>query len=502
MIKVFAEAAISFMSKALPKRLENYSDWYNEIVKRADLAENSAVRGCMVIKPYGFAIWEKMQRALDDMFKATGHQNAYFPLFVPKSFLEKEEEHAEGFAKECAVVTHYRLKNNPDGPGLIVDPTAKLEEELIIRPTSEAIIWNAYRGWIQSWRDLPILVNQWANIVRWEMRTRIFLRTAEFLWQEGHTAHATKQEAIEETERMLGVYADFAENWIALPVVKGYKSPAERFAGAEETYCIEAMMQDGKALQSGTSHFLGQNFAKAFDVKFVNKENELEYAWATSWGVSTRLMGALIMAHSDDNGLVLPPKLAPTQVVIVPIHKSPEDLAEISKVVDPIVEKLKAAGISVKYDDDDKQRSGWKFAEYELKGVPVRLALGKRDLEAGTIEVARRDTLGKESRPLEGIVEYIQNLLDEIQANIYQKALTFREEHTFRVDTWDEFVEKIEAGGFLLAHWDGTAETEEKIKEQTKATIRCIPLDAPEENGKCILTGQPSNRRVVFARAY
>ena len=502
MIKVFAEAAISFMSKALPKRSENYSEWYNEIVKRADLAENSAVRGCMVIKPYGFAIWEKMQRALDDMFKATGHQNAYFPLFVPKSFLEKEEEHAEGFAKECAVVTHYRLKNNPDGPGLIVDPTAKLEEELIIRPTSEAIIWNAYRGWIQSWRDLPILVNQWANIVRWEMRTRIFLRTAEFLWQEGHTAHATKQEAIEETERMLGVYADFAENWIALPVVKGYKSPAERFAGAEETYCIEAMMQDGKALQSGTSHFLGQNFAKAFDVKFVNKENELEYAWATSWGVSTRLMGALIMAHSDDNGLVLPPKLAPIQVVIVPIHKSPEDLAEISKVVDPIVEKLKAAGISVKYDDDDKQRSGWKFAEYELKGVPVRLALGKRDLEAGTIEVARRDTLSKESRPLEGIVEYIQNLLDEIQANIYQKALTFREEHTFRVDTWDEFVEKIEAGGFLLAHWDGTAETEEKIKEQTKATIRCIPLDAPEENGKCILTGQPSNRRVVFARAY
>lgn len=502
MIKVFAEAAISFMSKALPKRSENYSEWYNEIVKRADLAENSAVRGCMVIKPYGFAIWEKMQRALDDMFKATGHQNAYFPLFVPKSFLEKEEEHAEGFAKECAVVTHYRLKNNPDGPGLIVDPTAKLEEELIIRPTSEAIIWNAYRGWIQSWRDLPILVNQWANIVRWEMRTRIFLRTAEFLWQEGHTAHATKQEAIEETERMLGVYADFAENWIALPVVKGYKSPAERFAGAEETYCIEAMMQDGKALQSGTSHFLGQNFAKAFDVKFVNKENELEYAWATSWGVSTRLMGALIMAHSDDNGLVLPPKLAPIQVVIVPIHKSPEDLAEISKVVDPIVEKLKAAGISVKYDDDDKQRSGWKFAEYELKGVPVRLALGKRDLEAGTIEVARRDTLSKESRPLAGIVEYIQNLLDEIQANIYQKALTFREEHTFRVDTWDEFVEKIEAGGFLLAHWDGTAETEEKIKEQTKATIRCIPLDAPEESGKCVMTGGPSNRRVIFARAY
>jgi len=490
------------MSKALPKRSENYSEWYNEIVKRADLAENSAVRGCMVIKPYGFAIWEKMQRALDDMFKATGHQNAYFPLFVPKSFLEKEEEHAEGFAKECAVVTHYRLKKNPDGPGLIVDPAAKLEEELIVRPTSEAIIWNAYRGWIQSWRDLPILVNQWANIVRWEMRTRIFLRTAEFLWQEGHTAHATKDEAVEETERMLGVYADFAENWIALPVVKGFKSPAERFAGAEETYCIEGMMQDGKALQCGTSHFLGQNFAKAFDVKFVNKENELEYPWATSWGVSTRLMGALIMAHSDDNGIVLPPKLAPIQVVIVPIHRSPEDLAEITAVVDPIVEKLKAVGISVKYDDSDNQRSGWKFAEYELKGVPVRLALGKRDLEAGTIEVARRDTLTKESRPLEGIVEHVQELMTEIQANIYAKAAQFREEHTFRVDTWEEFVKQIEQGGFLLAHWDGTAETEDKIKEQTKATIRCIPLDAPAEEGKCILTGAPSHRRVVFARAY
>ncbi|HMM79382.1 MAG TPA: proline--tRNA ligase [Pyrinomonadaceae bacterium] len=490
------------MSKALPKRSENYSEWYNEIVKRADLAENSAVRGCMVIKPYGFAIWEKMQRGLDDMFKATGHQNAYFPLFVPKSFLEKEEEHAEGFAKECAVVTHYRLKKNPDGPGLIVDPAAKLEEELIVRPTSEAIIWNAYRGWIQSWRDLPILVNQWANIVRWEMRTRIFLRTAEFLWQEGHTAHATKEEAVEETERMLGVYADFAENWIALPVIRGYKSPAERFAGAEETYCIEAMMQDGKALQCGTSHFLGQNFAKAFDVKFVNKENELEHPWATSWGVSTRLMGALIMAHSDDNGLVLPPKLAPIQVVIVPIHRSPEDLAEITAVVDPIVEKLKAAGVSVKYDDSDNQRSGWKFAEYELKGVPVRLALGKRDLEAGTIEVARRDTLTKESRPLEGIVEHVQELMSEIQANIYAKAAKFREEHTFRVDTWDEFVERIEEGAFLLAHWDGTAETEENIKEQTKATIRCIPLDAPHEEGKCILTGNPSHRRVVFARAY
>ncbi|KXJ99553.1 MAG: prolyl-tRNA synthetase [Acidobacteria bacterium OLB17] len=490
------------MSKALPKRSENYSEWYNEIVKRADLAENSAVRGCMVIKPYGFAIWEKMQRALDDMFKATGHQNAYFPLFVPKSFLEKEEEHAEGFAKECAVVTHYRLKTNPDGPGLIVDPAAKLEEELIIRPTSEAIIWNAYRGWIQSWRDLPILVNQWANIVRWEMRTRIFLRTAEFLWQEGHTAHATKQEAIEETERMLGVYADFAENWIALPVIKGYKSPAERFAGAEETYCIEAMMQDGKALQSGTSHFLGQNFAKAFDVKFVNKENELEYAWATSWGVSTRLMGALIMAHSDDNGLVLPPKLAPIQVVIVPIYKTPEDLAAISAVIEPIEAGLKARGISVKYDDDDKQRSGWKFAEYELKGVPVRLALGKRDLEAGSIEVARRDTLTKETRPIEGIAEHVEGLLNEIQANIYAKALKFREEHTYKVDTWDEFVRQIEEGGFILAHWDGTAETEEKIKEETKATIRCIPLDAPTEEGACVYTGKPSSRRVVFARAY
>ena len=489
------------MAQALPKRSENYSEWYNEIVKRADLAENSAVRGCMVIKPYGFAIWEKMQRALDDMFKATGHQNAYFPLFVPKSFLEKEEEHAEGFAKECAVVTHYRLKVNPDG-GLMVDPNAKLEEELIIRPTSETVIWNTYKNWIQSWRDLPLLINQWCNIVRWEMRTRLFLRTTEFLWQEGHTAHATEQEAIEETERMLGVYATFAEEWIGLPVLRGLKSPNERFAGAVETYCIEGLMQDGKALQCGTSHFLGQNFAKSFDVKFVNKENEQEYAWATSWGVSTRLMGALIMAHSDDNGLVLPPKLAPIQVVIIPIYKTPEDLATISEKVNPLVAELKAAGISVKYDDSDNQRSGWKFAEYELKGVPVRLGLGMRDLEAGTVEVARRDTLTKESLPLTGLVDHIKSLLDDIQANIYQKALKFREDNTFRVDTWDDFKDQIERGGFISAHWDGTAETEEKIKEETKATIRCIPLISTMESGKCIYSGAESSKRVVFAKAY
>jgi prolyl-tRNA synthetase len=490
------------MSKALPRRSENYSEWYNEIVKRAGLAENSAVRGCMVIKPYGYAIWEKMQRALDDMFKATGHQNAYFPLFVPKSFLEKEEEHAEGFAKECAVVTHYRLKNNPDGKGLVVDPAAKLEEELIIRPTSEAVIWNTYKSWIQSWRDLPLLINQWCNIVRWEMRTRLFLRTTEFLWQEGHTAHATEQEAIEETERMLGVYATFAEDWIALPVIKGLKSPNERFAGAVETYCIEALMQDGKALQAGTSHFLGQNFARSFDVKFVNKENQLEYAWATSWGVSTRLIGGLIMAHSDDNGLVLPPKLAPIQVVIVPIYKTPEDLAKISERVGSVVGELRSREISVKYDDDDQQRSGWKFAEYELKGVPVRLGIGMRDLENGTIEVARRDNLTKESQPLEGIADHVTLLLDEIQANIYGRALEFRVNNTFRVDTWDQFKEQIEIGGFILAHWDGTAETEEKIKNETKATIRCIPLNAPDEPGKCVYTGEPSNKRVVFARAY
>ncbi len=490
------------MSKSLPKRSENYSEWYNEIVKRADLAENSAVRGCMVIKPYGYAIWEKMQRALDDMFKETGHQNAYFPLFVPKSFLEKEEEHAEGFAKECAVVTHYRLKANPDGKGLIVDPNAKLEEELVIRPTSEAVIWNTYKTWIQSWRDLPILINQWANVVRWEMRTRLFLRTAEFLWQEGHTAHASEAEAVEETEKMLGVYATFAEEWMALPVVKGAKTPNERFAGAVETYCIEALMQDGKALQSGTSHFLGQNFAKSFDVKFVNKENQLEFAWATSWGVSTRLIGALIMAHSDDNGLVLPPKLAPTQVVIVPIYRSEEDLAKISERVNPIIEQLKSAGISVKYDTDDHNKPGWKFAEYELKGVPVRLGIGMRDLENGTVEVARRDTLKKDTVSLEGIVEKLQILLDQIQQNIYQKAFKFREENTHNVDTWEEFQTQIEKGGFILAHWDGTSETEEKIKAETKATIRCIPFDEAEETGACVYSGEPSNQRVVFARAY
>lgn len=490
------------MSKGLPKRSENYSEWYNEIVKRADLAENSAVRGCMVIKPYGFAIWEKMQRALDDMFKATGHQNAYFPLFVPKSFLEKEEEHAEGFAKECAVVTHYRLKGDPDGKGLIVDPAAKLEEELIIRPTSEAVIWNTYKNWIQSWRDLPLLINQWANVVRWEMRTRIFLRTAEFLWQEGHTAHATRDEAVEETEQMLGVYADFAENWMAMPVIQGVKTPNERFAGAEETYCIEALMQDGKALQAGTSHFLGQNFAKSFDVQFVNKENQLEYPWATSWGVSTRLMGALIMAHSDDNGLVLPPKLAPIQVVIIPIHKTPEDLAAISERLNPIIEELKGAGVSVKFDDDDKQRSGWKFAEYELKGVPVRLGLGMRDLENGTIEVARRDKLTKDSVAIDSVVGHVVSLLDEIQANIYKKAHDFREANTFVVDSWEDFTAQIEQGGFVLAHWDGTSETEDAIKQETKATIRCIPLNNAAESGTCIRTGKPSAQRVLFAKAY
>lgn len=490
------------MSKALPKRSENYSEWYNEIIKRADLAENSAVRGCMVIKPYGFAIWEKMQRALDDMFKATGHQNAYFPLFVPKSFLEKEEEHAEGFAKECAVVTHYRLKTNPEGKGLVVDENAKLEEELIIRPTSEAIIWNTYKNWIQSWRDLPLLINQWANVVRWEMRTRLFLRTAEFLWQEGHTAHATEQEAVEEAEKMLGVYADFAENWMALPVVQGVKSPNERFAGALETYCIEALMQDGKALQAGTSHFLGQNFAKSFDVKFVNKDNSLEYAWATSWGVSTRLMGALIMAHSDDNGLVLPPKLAPIQVVIIPIYKTPEDLDALSKKIDPIIDELKKAGVSVKFDFDDKQRSGWKFAEYELKGVPIRLAMGMRDLDNGTVEVARRDTLSKESVSIENCVETVLNLLTEMQTAIFDKAMRFREENTFSVDSWEDFESRIENGGFVMAHWDGTSETEEAIKEKTKATIRCIPLNSVEEAGKCIFSGKDSSKRVVFAKAY
>ncbi|MEZ5347275.1 MAG: proline--tRNA ligase [Pyrinomonadaceae bacterium] len=490
------------MAKGITKRSENYSEWYNEIIKRADLAENSAVRGCMVIKPYGFAIWEKMQRALDDMFKATGHQNAYFPLFVPKSFLEKEEEHAEGFAKECAVVTHYRLKGNTDGNGLMVDPQAKLEEELIVRPTSEAVIWNTYKGWIQSWRDLPLLINQWANVVRWEMRTRLFLRTSEFLWQEGHTAHATEQEAIEETEQMLGVYAEFAENWMAVPVIQGVKTASERFAGAIETYCIEALMQDGKALQAGTSHFLGQNFAKSFDVKFVNKDNELDYPWATSWGVSTRLMGALIMAHSDDNGLVLPPKLAPIQVVVVPIFREEEDLAKIMEKIAPVVDELKALGISVKVDDDDKYKPGFKFAEYELKGVPVRLGIGMRDLENGTVEVARRDELTKETLPIEGIAAHISALLEEIQENIYNKAMDFREKNTFTVDTWDDFKSQIEKGGFVMAHWDGTAETEEKIKQETKATIRCIPLNSMEMAGECVYSGKESAKRVVFAKAY
>lgn len=490
------------MSKSLPSRSENYSEWYNELVKRADLAENSAVRGCMVIKPYGFSIWEKMQRALDDMFKETGHTNAYFPLFIPKSYLSKEASHVEGFAKECAVVTHYRLKNDPNGGGVIVDPEAKLEEELIVRPTSETVIWSTYKNWIQSYRDLPLLINQWANVVRWEMRTRLFLRTAEFLWQEGHTAHSSKQEAIEETEQMLEVYANFAENFMAVPVIKGIKTANERFAGAEETYCIEAMMQDGKALQAGTSHFLGQNFAKAFDVKFLNKENQQEFVWGTSWGVSTRLMGALIMAHSDDQGLVLPPKLAPIQVVIVPIFKGEEQLNNIKSKIDPIVKELRSKGVSVKFDTTDNQSPGFKFAEYELKGVPIRLAIGNRDIENGTIELARRDTKSKQSMPFEGIVDSVVNTLDEIQHAIYQKALDFRTENTHQVNTWEEFKIQIEKGGFISAHWDGTSETEEQIKELTKATIRCIPLDAKEEVGTCVYSGKPSGKRVIFARAY
>lgn len=488
--------------KDLTKRSENYSQWYNELVVKADLAEQSAVRGCMVIKPYGYAIWEKMQQQLDKMFKETGHVNAYFPLLIPKSFLSKEADHVEGFAKECAVVTHYRLKNDPEGRGVVVDPDARLEEELIIRPTSETIIWNTYRNWIKSYRDLPILCNQWANVFRWEMRTRMFLRTAEFLWQEGHTAHATKEEAMEEAVRMLNVYADFAERYMAVPVVKGVKSANERFAGALETYTIEAMMQDGKALQSGTSHFLGQNFAKAFDVKFINKNNELEYVWATSWGVSTRLMGALIMTHSDDNGLVLPPHLAPIQVVIVPIYKSMDQLDEISRRVAPIVEKFRNMGVSVKYDNADNKRPGFKFADYELKGVPVRLALGARDLENGTIEVMRRDTLEKETMPIEGIEERVQQLLEEMQTNIYKKALALRESKTTTADSYDEFKEKIEQGGFILAHWDGTTETEERVKEETKATIRCIPLYGDKTPGKCMVTGRPSAQRVIFARNY
>lgn len=488
----------------LTSRGEDYSKWYNELVVKADLAENSGVRGCMVIKPYGYAIWEKMRDELDRMFKETGHQNAYFPIFIPKSYFEAEEKNAEGFAKECAVVTHYRLKNDPENPGkLIVDPEAKLEEELIVRPTSEAIIWSTYKNWIQSYRDLPILINQWANVVRWEMRTRLFLRTAEFLWQEGHTAHATKQEAVEETEKMLEVYADFAERFMAVPVIKGIKTPSERFAGAEETYCIEAMMQDGKALQAGTSHFLGQNFAEAFDVKFTNKEGKMEHAWATSWGVSTRLMGALIMAHSDDHGLVLPPTLAPIQVVIVPIFKGEEQLNRINEVAFELQAKLKAKGISVKYDNDDQNKPGWKFAEYELKGVPVRIAMGARDLENKTVEIARRDNLTKEVRPLENIENYIEELLKTIQNDIYNKALSFRAENITEVNSYEEFKKVLEEkGGFISAHWDGTAEEEEQIKNETKATIRCIPLDAKAEEGVSLISGRPSNRRVIFAKAY
>ena len=488
--------------KDLTKRSEDYSKWYNELVVKADLAEQSPVRGCMVIKPYGYAIWEKMQQTLDGMFKATGVQNAYFPLLIPKTFLCREAEHVEGFAKECAVVTHYRLKNAPDGSGVIVDPEARLEEEFVIRPTSETIIWSTYKNWIQSYRDLPLLINQWANVMRWEMRTRMFLRTAEFLWQEGHCAHETAEESEKRTVEMINIYADFAEKYMAMPVIKGVKSANERFAGAVNTYTIEAMMQDGKALQSGTSHNLGQNFAKAFDVTFINKDNKPEYVWANSWGVSTRLMGALIMTHSDDNGLVLPPKLAPIQVVIVPIYKNVEQKDAITKTVRPIEEELRKKGISVKYDDADNRRPGFKFADYELKGVPVRLALGARDLENGTVELMRRDTLEKETVPLEGIVERIENELESIQDSLFQKALKLREENTFKVDSYEEFKEKIENGGFFLVHWDGTTETEEKIKEETKATIRCIPMDGEEEEGVCMVTGKPSHRRVIIARSY
>lgn len=489
--------------KDLTNREENYSQWYNELVVKAGLAENSAVRGCMVIKPYGYAIWEKMQRALDDMFKATGHVNAYFPLFIPKSFFSKEAHHVEGFAKECAVVTHYRLKNDPQGNGVIVDPEAKLEEELIVRPTSETIIWNTYKNWIQSYRDLPILCNQWANVVRWEMRTRLFLRTAEFLWQEGHTAHETREEALAEAQKMIRVYADFAENWMGVPVIMGYKTENERFAGADDTYTIEALMQDGKALQSGTSHFLGQNFAKAFDVQFANKEGKLDYVWATSWGVSTRLMGALIMAHSDNNGLVLPPKLAPTQVVMIPIYKGEEELKRVVAEMEIIAEKLRARGVSVKIDDRDHVRSGFKFAEYELKGVPVRVVMGPRDLANGTVELMRRDTLEKVTLTSDGIDEKIVETLDEIQRNILDKARKYRDGMITRVDTWEDFKRTLdEKGGFLLAHWDGTTETELAIKDETKATIRCIPFDSVEEEGVCVYSGKPSHRRVLFARSY
>ena len=492
------------MGKEITSRSQDYSQWYNDLILKSALADYSAVRGCMVIKPYGYALWENMRDQLDRMFKDTGHQNAYFPLFVPKSLFEAEEKNAEGFAKECAIVTHYRLKSDPDKKGkLIVDPEAKLEEELIVRPTSEAIIWNTYKDWIQSYRDLPILVNQWANVVRWEMRTRLFLRTAEFLWQEGHTAHATKEEAVEETKKMLEVYATFAEQYMALPVIRGLKTESERFAGAEDTYCIEALMQDGKALQAGTSHFLGQNFARAFDVKFLNKENKLEYVWATSWGVSTRLIGALVMAHSDDDGLVLPPRIAPLQVVIVPIYKGDEQKQQIDLKVKEIIQQLKSNSISVKYDDSDNNRPGWKFAEYEMKGVPVRIAIGARDLQNNVAEVARRDTKEKQSVSLDGITNHIKQLLEDIQQNLYSRALKYREDNTTKADTWAEFEKLLdEKGGFISAHWDGTAETEDAIKDKTKATIRCIPLKNEKEEGKCILTGKPSSQRVLFARAY
>ncbi|NCA77136.1 MAG: proline--tRNA ligase [Alphaproteobacteria bacterium] len=491
------------MAKDFPSRADNYAQWYNDLVIKADLAENSAVRGCMVIKPYGYAIWEKIQSVLDRKFKDTGHSNAYFPIFIPKSFFSREASHVEGFAKECAVVTHYRLKNSPDNTGVIVDEEARLEEELIVRPTSETIIWDTYKNWIQSYRDLPILINQWANVVRWEMRTRLFLRTAEFLWQEGHTAHATREEAITESETMLNVYADFAENWMAIPVIKGTKSPAERFAGAIETYAIEALMQDGKALQAGTSHFLGQNFAKAFDVKFLNQDNKLDYVWATSWGVSTRLMGALIMSHSDDAGLVLPPKLAPIQVVIVPVFKNQEQLSVISNVVKPLKKSLEDKGISVKYDDRETHKPGWKFTEYEFKGVPIRVIIGPRDVEQGTVEIARRDTMEKEVLQLRDLENKVIHLLDQIQKNLFDRALSFRESNTYRVDSWQEFKQVLETtGGFISAHWDGTPETEEKIKEETKATIRVIPLNNPREEGTCVYSGKPSSQRVLFARAY
>lgn len=488
--------------KAITPRSENYSQWYNDIVLKADLAENAAVRGCMVIKPYGFAIWERMKELLDKSFKETGVSNAYFPLLIPKSFLSREAEHVKGFAKECAVVTHYRLKATEDESAVIVDPEAKLDEELIIRPTSETVIWNTYKNWIHSWRDLPLLCNQWCNVMRWEMRTRLFLRTSEFLWQEGHTAHATEEEAQERARQMLRVYADFAEKKMAMPVIRGVKTPTERFAGAIDTYTIEAMMQDGKALQSGTSHFLGQNFAKAFDVTFADKDGEEKLVWATSWGVSTRLMGALIMTHSDDNGLVLPPALAPIDVVIVPIYKSDEERAQITELVEPLIKELRDHDIKVKYDDADNKKPGWKFSEYEMKGVPVRLALGPRDVEEGTIEVMRRDTLEKETVPYEGIGKRVEDLLDQIQENLYKRALDFRTAHTYSCDDWDDFCEKVEAGGFVMAHWDGTAETEEWIKDLTKATIRCIPLGQPDEPGKDILTGKPSERRVLFACSY